>query len=310
MAHLEHFRIPGISMALIKDHQIVYHRGLGVKDLHTKDPVEPDTLFEAASMTKPMFAYAVCRLVDRGILDLDKPLCQYLPYEDIAHDPRYKQITARMVLCHRTGFPNWRTDRLELLFDPGTQQGYSGEGFEYLGKVVSHLTNKSITDVMRDEVFHQLGIHNTHLTWAHTQHPAAAMPHDSGVVMPKSTWDAPWVAGCLHIDAGNYANFLIGIAQQKGLTPETYRKFLEPQVAAEQLGDGQNFALGFRLLDTHLGTSFGHGGRNVGFTSNSEMISEHGIGFVFLMNIDEEERFTAVLRSFLFGTAERRVAGR
>ena len=104
-AYLEYYKIPGISVAVIKDSRVVYHRGFGVKNTATAEPVTRDTVFEAASMTKPVFAYTVLRLVDRGVLKLDTPLYTYLPYPDIADDDRYKLITARMVLTHRTGFP-------------------------------------------------------------------------------------------------------------------------------------------------------------------------------------------------------------
>ena len=78
-AYLDYFRIPGISVAVIKDFQVVYHRGLGVKNAMTREPVRDDTVFEAASMTKPVFAYTVLRLVDRGVLNLDTPLYTYFP---------------------------------------------------------------------------------------------------------------------------------------------------------------------------------------------------------------------------------------
>ena len=139
-AYLRDFKSQGASVAVVKDGRIVYHNGYGVKSEATQEPVDGDTVFEAASMTKPVFAYTVLRLVDRGVLDLDTPLYTYLPYEDIAYDDRYKLITARMVLTHRTGFPNWRTGKLDIKFTPGTQVSYSGEGFVYLGKVVENNT--------------------------------------------------------------------------------------------------------------------------------------------------------------------------
>ena len=70
--------------------------------------MDENTLFEAASVTKPVFSFAVQRLAERGVIDLDKPLYLYLPYPDIEYDERYKLMTARHVLTHRTGFPNWR----------------------------------------------------------------------------------------------------------------------------------------------------------------------------------------------------------
>ena len=77
-AYLDYFKIPGISVAVIKDSKVVYHRGFGVKNTATKEPVADDTVFEAASMTKPVFAYTVLRLVDRGVLDA-RYAALYLP---------------------------------------------------------------------------------------------------------------------------------------------------------------------------------------------------------------------------------------
>jgi CubicO group peptidase (beta-lactamase class C family) len=112
----------------------------------TGEKVNDLTLYEAASITKPVFAFAVQRLAERGVIDLDKPLYLYLPYEDIAYDDRYKLMTARHVLTHRTGFPNWRSmnedGKLNLKFTPGTGYGYSGEGFEYLKMVIEKITGK------------------------------------------------------------------------------------------------------------------------------------------------------------------------
>ena len=130
----KYYNIPGVSLALIKDGKMVYHKTYGVRNTMTGDKVDETTLFEAASITKPVFAFAVQRLAERGIIDLDKPLYLYLPYPDIESDERYKLMTARHVLTHRTGFPNWRwmneDGKLNLKFTPGTAYNYSGEGFE------------------------------------------------------------------------------------------------------------------------------------------------------------------------------------
>ena len=101
--------------------------------------VHDDTVFAAASLTKPVFASGVMALVDAGQLDLDRPLSDYTA-PDVAGDDRAASITARMVLSHTTGFPNWRQDGpLFLRWSPGTRWGYSGEGYAYLHQVVEHL---------------------------------------------------------------------------------------------------------------------------------------------------------------------------
>ena len=142
-SQMDTIRMPGLSFAVINDEQIVYHKTFGVTNVETKQQVSDETIFDAASMTKTPFAFLVMRLAEKGILDLDKPLFTYLPYPDIAHDKRYKLITARMVLSHTTGFPNWRffnkDGKLDIKFTPGTQFQYSGEGYEYLANVIAHL---------------------------------------------------------------------------------------------------------------------------------------------------------------------------
>ena len=126
----------------------------------------PATIFEAASLSKPVFAYMVLRLADRGEFDLDRPLYEMLEYPRIAHDERYKRITARIVLSHGTGLPNWGGEKLTLRFDPGTQYGYSGEGFVFLQKTVERVTGRSLDELARREVFEPLGMTRSELCLA------------------------------------------------------------------------------------------------------------------------------------------------
>src|SRR5688572_8384958 len=161
----KYFNIPGVSLALVKDGKLVYHKTYGVKNTITGEKVDGNTLFEAASVTKPVFAFAVQRLAERNVIDLDKPLYEYLPYKDIENDERYKLITARHVLTHRTGFPNWRwmnpDGKLDLKFTPGTKYNYSGEGFEYLKMVVEKITGKKVEQVLKEEVIEPVGLYHT-----------------------------------------------------------------------------------------------------------------------------------------------------
>ena len=230
-AYLDYYKIPGISVAVIKDSKVVYHRGLGVKNTLTQEPVTDDTVFEAASMTKPVCAYIVLRLVDRGILKLDTPLYTYLPYEDIAYDDRYKLITARMVLTHRSGFPNWRSGKLDIKFTPGTQFSYSGEGFVYLGKVVEKLTGKKLVQLCQEEVFEPLGIEHASLVWTDEIAKLTATGHGATSPMAKGRPSQPNMAASLHVDAKNYAKFLIAYVQGKGLAEATARDMLRSQGA-------------------------------------------------------------------------------
>jgi CubicO group peptidase (beta-lactamase class C family) len=179
-AQMDTFKLPGLSIAVIDNGKIVYHKELGFADIENKIKVNSNTIFEAASMSKTTFAYFVLKQVDKGILALDTPLYKYLPNKDIAYDERYKLITARMVLSHRTGMPNWRQwdladsslnikkGDLYLKFMPGTQFYYSGEAYQYLVDVVAHLLNKSqkeLDTVFYNEVCKPLKMKNAYYWW-------------------------------------------------------------------------------------------------------------------------------------------------
>ena len=105
---MDSLNIPGLSIAVINDGKVVYHQTFGFANLEKKLPVTKKTIFEGASLSKSVFAFFTMKYVEEGRLDLDKPLYEYLPNADIAYDERYKKITARMVLSHRSGLPNWR----------------------------------------------------------------------------------------------------------------------------------------------------------------------------------------------------------
>ncbi len=136
--------VPGLSIVLIKDAKIACRKGFGVKDGASKETVDADTMFEAASMSKPVFAYAVMKLCEKGVMNLDTPLTKYTSERVVEGDSRLDLITARHVLSHTSGFQNWRSekDRLRIHFSSGEKYLYSGEGYSYLQSVVTHLTGQ------------------------------------------------------------------------------------------------------------------------------------------------------------------------
>ena len=95
---MDSLAMPAISIALMNGDNIIYHNTFGVVNTNTKVKADEQSVFEAASMSKTVFAYLVMRMVDEGKLNLDTPLCRYMPYPDIANDERYELITARMVI--------------------------------------------------------------------------------------------------------------------------------------------------------------------------------------------------------------------
>src|SRR6516162_9186526 len=173
--------VPGLSIALIRDRTTYWVHSFGVRDAKSGQPVTEETIFEAASLSKPVFAYGVLKLVDQGKLDLDTPLTRYLPKPYIDGDARLEKITARIVLSHRTGFPNWRGDGnpLTIHFTPGERFSYSGEGFVYLAKVVEQVSGKPLNDYMTEAVFQPLGMKNSSYVWRPDYDARTATGHDA-----------------------------------------------------------------------------------------------------------------------------------
>ena len=140
-------RVPGASLAVVRDARVIWSRGFGFQDQASRTPVTGASIFEAASMSKPVFAYAVMKLHERGVIHLDTPLSTYTPAPFLQGDPRLHLITARHVLSHTTGFPDIRSraNPLQIQFQPGEKWQYSGEGYAYLQSVMTRLAGHTLT---------------------------------------------------------------------------------------------------------------------------------------------------------------------
>jgi CubicO group peptidase (beta-lactamase class C family) len=230
--------VPGLSIALVRDGDLVWHRGFGVMDAKTHEPVEDSTVFEAASLGKPVFAYAVLKLCDAGVLDLDTPLNRYLPGTyDVGDDARLNLITARRVLSHTSGLPNWRSGALTIHFTPGERFSYSGEGYVYLSRVVEHLVGEKINDFMTRTVFEPLGMTHSSYVWQprydalkSSYHNTRGEPSRRNAAQGQAN-----VAASLHTTATDYGRFLVAVVNGTGLKPETRRLMVTAQV---QVRDG------------------------------------------------------------------------
>ncbi|MBP6414788.1 MAG: beta-lactamase family protein, partial [Bacteroidia bacterium] len=136
--------VQGLAITIFNNNKPVYKKTFGYKNALTKEPIKNETNFYGASLSKPVFAVMVMKLVEKGIIDLDKPLQEYLPkpiyeykptkkwhdnYQDLKEDSTFQKITARMCLDHTSGFPNWRWDepdqKLRIKSILGSRYSYS-----------------------------------------------------------------------------------------------------------------------------------------------------------------------------------------
>ncbi len=313
---LQEFNIPGISMAIINDGEVVYHRTAGFANLQDSLPVTTRTIFEGASISKPVFSYFVMTFVDDGLLDLDRPLYQYLPYPDIAYDERYKEITARMVLSHRAGFPNWREDeengKLKLKFDPGSDYSYSGEGYQYLALVLKSLLDTDwmgLEKAFQQRVAQPLGMTHTMFIQNDYSRMNKAEPYDeetNWIDWRNNYWynknDTVFSApASIHSEAIDFSKWLIAIMNEEGLSAGSFAELLKEDREVPNSDVGKEFnALGLPIVKIPiLGSFYGHNGNNEGFTSGFVLKKGKKWGFIYFTNSEYGDQFGMALLEYL-----------
>ena len=311
---MDTFHVPGVSIVGIEDRRIAWDRQYGVRRAGSTEEVDRDTVFEACSMSKTPLAYLALKLVERGKLDLDRPLGEYLDEPYLADQPLHKRITARMVLSHTSGFPNWREGGwrkggpLPVLFEPGSRFGYSGEGFLYLQRVVEHITGTSFEQYVGQELFEPLGISISSYVWEDRFEELAAAGHDGkGKLKPNRPLYRQANAGySLYCTPYEYAKYLVEIIKKDRsaehsvcarsidamLTPITVATGRTPiKRSGKEVSDTVHRGPGWAIDKTAGGDRIYHGGSNgTGFRCYCEFDPARGTGIVIMTNAIGGER--------------------
>lgn len=320
--------VTGAAIAVIDHGKIAYENAYGFRDLQRKLPLTVDSVMSAASISKPAFAYLVMELVDEGILDLDKPIDQYLPkplpeyprYADLADDPRYKRITARMLLSHTTGFPNWRwlePDRkLRIHFEPGARFAYSGEGIDLLQLIVETVTHRPLDDLMQEKVFRPFGMTRTSMVWQERFASDVANGYDEygRSLGPHQSKHAD-AAGSMLTTVSDLARFTQEVMQGKNLRAKTHGEILSPQIQitsrhefpslnTETTDENRpirlSYGLAWGLYWTPYGEAFFKEGHDEGWRNYTVCFTKPKTGIVMLTNSSNGEGiFKEILETVL-----------
>jgi len=296
-------KVPGLSIVIIKDARLAWRHGFGVTDSAFKEPIDTDTMFEAASMSKPVFAYVVMKLCEAGVIQLNTPLTQYTSDRFLQGDSRLELITARHVLSHTSGFQNWRSDKkpLRIHGTPGEKYLYSGEGYNYLQTVVTHLLGQPFDTYMRTRLFEPFGMASSVYLWNDTLARRMARSHDtkgepSGEPNDKKKPSPTAVArygsaGALLTTPTDYAKFVIEVIDPKPsdafrLKKESVKEMLRPHVKLEGGQYPASWALGWQIFRNEGRDFIFHGGDNKGFHCATVASVKGKSGFVAMTNGD------------------------
>jgi CubicO group peptidase (beta-lactamase class C family) len=245
--------VPGLVVAVIEGGKITSIQSFG--ELRPGVPMSPRALFNVASLTKPVVAVTTLRLSDARRLNLDESFDGDWIDPDIRGDPRHSKLTARLILSHQTGFPNWRsfspTKKLGFVYDPGTRFGYSGEGFEYLRHALEHRFGQSLQQLSDSTLFRPLHMTETSYGWNPLMDTARfAVGHDTlgaAIATPMRTTDRANAADWLVTSIGDYARFAEYVLAGAGLSGATYAEMSRAQVQLEGK-PGEAMGLGWEVM--------------------------------------------------------------
>lgn len=211
--------VTSVSLALINNGVLSFAGAYG--EAKRGVPATPSTLYNIASMTKPITAEVALRLAAMGKISLDEKMSEYWADPDIAKDPRRNLLTPRIALTHRTGFPNWRDGKLKFVTDPGKTFGYSGEGYEYLATFILNKTKHPI-DYWADQlVFLSNGMRQTTYTAQSWLNGRIALPHDTqGSELPPQISSSAVASDNIFSTPSDYALFIASVMNGQGITKE------------------------------------------------------------------------------------------
>ena len=302
-------KIPALGMGIIKDGNLQQIRVYG--ELRKGKAAPYNTIFNVASLTKPITAMLSLKLVSMGKWSLDEPVFKYWTDPDLAKDPRHKKLTTRHILSHQTGFPNWRwnneSKKLAFEFDPGTQYQYSGEGFEYLRRALEKKFNKTLDQLADSLLFEPLKMTDTRLFWdANMDESRFACWHDKeGNLYETNKTTSANAADDLLTTVEDYGKFLVSVMNGDGLSEEVFKEMTSRQVKRK---DNKYFGLGWEIYDLGNGEyALSHGGSDIGVHTQVFIFPQSKHGLIIFTNVDDGYKVYEKLMNTYLGEQGKRI---
>lgn len=289
--------IPTLGLGIIENGKLTQINVFGTQN--SEKNAAFNSLFNVASLTKPVTAMTVLSLVSQGKWNLDEPLFKYWIDPDLKNDDRYKKITTRIILSHQTGFPNWRwknkDGKLSFDFEPGTKYQYSGEGFEYLRKAIENKFHKSLEELAKEIVFDPLGMNDTSYIWNEKKDADRIVigfdKNNNAYEIVKNK--TPNAADDLVTSVEDYGKFLAAVMNNDLLSPKLFDEMKTRQIETKK---DKYFGLGFEIYD--LGNNdfaLSHGGSDQGVNTIAIILPNSKKGLVIFTNTDDGYKIYAPL---------------
>lgn len=327
--------VSGIAVSVFNDNKPIFSKTYWLANVQKSIPLEQSSVMYGASLAKMVFAYIAMQFVQEKVIDLDKPLVEYLTkplpdykiagwnrgYQDLKNDDRYKKITARMYLTHTTGFPNWRwfeaDKKLKFKFDPGARYSYSGEGLYLLQFVIEQVTGKDYESISQERVFKPLGMANTSQVWQPRFDSNICYGHNAkGAPYGLMKWKEASAGGSMSTTLQDITKFYTALISSKGLSKKSFREMTGTQIrirSKSQFGPlagvdstgNDNIQLGYGLgvgvFKTPYGRAFFKEGHDEGWGHYSICFPDKKIAVLIMTNNDNGESIFKELLAYAIG---------
>lgn len=318
--------IPGVSIAVVDDYQVVWARGYGVTDAEASAaPITARTLFQAASIGKPVTALALLQYVEQGVFNLDTVANEYLQSWNLpdADFPAAEKVTLRHLLAHTAGitpggFSGYERDSplpdITQILDgkppannaaarvvsmPGSVVSYSGLGYTMIQLALTDRLGNSFEEIIKESIFHPVGMLDSTFEQVLPEALAARAAHghrSTGAAIPRGWYVYPELAAAgLWTTPSDLALLAIEVAKSKSMHAGSDRVFSREMTRQMLSQQKDEMGLGFviRPDDTH--GYFAHSGGNQGYRGHLEMLADPGQGLVVLTNSDAGQLLIALL---------------
>lgn len=282
-------KVPTLGIGVIKEGKLQQVKVFGTIKKGITAPY--NTIFNVASLTKPITATVALKLVNLGKWDLDEPISKYWIDPDVSKDKNSKILTTRHILSHQTGFTNWRGNnkdgKLHFEFEPGTKYQYSGEGFEYLRKAIESKFHKSLNELASELIFKPLQMTDTNFFWNNkTDISRFAIGYDAkGMAYEIEKNKTANGADNLLTTVEDYGKFLTSVMNSDGLSDNLFNEMVKNQVETK---NGKHFGLGFEIYGLGNGEyALSHGGSDKGCQTIVFILPKTKQGLLIFTNVDD-----------------------
>ena len=286
---LKENKVPTLGLGVIEAGKLQQIKVFGALENGSAAPY--NTVFNVASLTKPVTAMVTLKLVSLGQWNLDEPIDAYWTDPDVAHDANSKILTTRHILSHQSGFTNWRGNnkdgKLYFEFMPGTKYQYSGEGFEYLRSALEEKFKKPLNQLASELIFTPLKMTDTQFVWDEEKYSSryAFNADKEGNVYETVKRTNPNAADDLLTTIEDYGKFLVSVMNRDGLSENVYKDMIANQVVTKK---GKHFGLGFEIYNFKNGEyAISHGGADKGVQTIVFLFPRTKKGLLIFTNVDD-----------------------